>query len=387
MARIVCLSTANWHPFPTRKQQVMGRLTGHRVLYFEPPVSRIAPLKDPEASARLRAWRKEGEPVTDALTVYATPPVWPLHSRYRLINRVNQRAQARYIKKIMASHGFANPVLWCYSPLAADLAGHLPHSALVYDCVDRHSAYGGLMSPRVVDRMERDLARRADVVFATANGLYETLKPYNENTFLIPNGANFELFHRAYDSELPFPNDLFNVKNPILGFVGMLQPCIDLELLVATADARPGWSFVIIGRELPGVDITPLKARRNIHLLGLKPHKELPQYLARFDVCLNLFRAGPLSKDVSPLKFYEYLATGRPIVSTPQPEQVKDYADSIYIGGTPETFLAACEQALAERYPWMVQQRISHGRAASWDARVAQMIAILKEKQVLGVVL
>ena len=382
MARIICLSTTNWHPYPTRKQQVMGRLKGHRILYFDPPVSRIAPLKDPAAAQRLRAWRGEGEPVSDSLTVYATPPVWPMYNRHRLINRVNQRAQARYIKRIMAAHGFRDPVLWCYSPVAADLTELVPHSAVVYDCVDRHSAYGGLMSPRVVDGMERDLAQRADVVFATAQGLYDTLKEYNENTFLVPNGADFSLFHKAAAGDLPFPDDLFNVKNPILGFVGMIQPCIDLELLTAVADARPDWSFVLIGKPLPGVDVSPLQARSNIRLLGLKPYKELPRYLARFDVCLNLFRVSDLSKDVSPLKFYEYLATGKPVVSTPQPLQVRDYADAIYIGDTKESFLAACEQALAERNPWMAEQRVRYGKEASWEARVEQMAEVLREKDV-----
>ena len=384
MAKIVCLSTSNWHPFPTRKQQVMGRLKGHRVLYFEPPVSRIAPLKDPAAAKRLRAYNREGEAISDALTVYATPPVWPMYNRYRVINRVNQRSQARYINRIMELHGFYDAVLWCYSPVSADLIDRLPHRALVYDCVDKHSAYGGLMDPKVVNEMEYDLARKANVVFATARGLYNTLKTYNKSTFLVPNGANFELFHRAaVGNELPFPDDLFNIQNPILGFVGMIQPCVDLDLLVQIADARPDWSFVLIGQPLPGVDISPLLARANIHMLGLKPYKMLPHYLARFDVCLNLFRQGELAKDVSPLKFYEYLATGRPVVSTPQPEQVKDFSDAIYIGGGPKSFLAACERALAERNPWPVRQRIAYGRAASWDARVGQMIKILKKKNIL----
>ena len=385
MARVVCLATSNWHPFPTRKQQVMGRLKeDNRVLYFDPPVSRVAPLKDAAAAERLHAYRKEGEKVSETLTVYATPPVLPMHNRYRAVNRLNQRTQARHIRRIMAANDFDDDtVLWCYSPASADLIDLIPHRALVYDCVDRHSAYGGLMVPAVVDAMERDLARKADVVFATAGGLYDTLKAYNKDTFLIPNGANFELFNQAaVADDLPFPDDLFNVRNPILGFVGMLQPCIDLDLLVYAADARPHWSFVLIGRALPGVDITPLQARPNIHLLGLKPHKELPRYLARFDVCLNLFRAGPLSKDVSPLKFYEYLATGRPIVTTPQPDQVRNFSDAIYIGENPDSFVSACEEALAERHAWSVEQRIKYGREASWDARVDQMRAILRDKKV-----
>ena len=383
MSRILCLSTTNWHPFPTRKQQVMGRLKGHRILYFDPPISRIAPLKDTGLSARLRAYRKEGEAISDSLTVYATPPLWPFGNRYRTINRTNQKAQARYIRRVMESHAFGDDtVLWCYSPSAADIIDLLPHRAVVYDCVDRHSAYGGLMNPDLVDAMDADLARRADVVFATAQGLHDRLKECNENTFLIPNGVNFELFNKAAGGELSFPDDLFNIKNPILGYVGMLQPCTDLEMLAMAADSKPEWSFVLIGQPLPGVDIAPLEARPNIHLLGLKQHKELPRYLARFDLCLNLFRPGTLSKDVSPLKFYEYLATGKPIVSTPQPLQVMDFADSIYIGDSLGSFLTACDHALGERNPWMAEQRVRYAKSASWDARVVRMVDILKDKGV-----
>ncbi len=371
--QIVCLSSANWHPFPTRKQQVMSRFRDAEILYLDPPVSRAAPLKDPAAAERLRAYKKPGESIGGHITVYASPPVWPAYNKFRAVNKTNARGQARYVNRIMEKHGFEKPLLWCYSPTAADLVDRIPHSGLVYDCVDRHSAYGGLMNPAVVDKMERDLAARANVVFATAGGLYDTLKQYNPNTYLLPNGVNFELFHRAAEDDLPFPDDLFNIKNPILGFVGMLQPCIDYDLLTAAADTHPEWSVVLIGKALPGVDLAPLTARKNIHLLGLKPYKDLPNYIKRFDICLNLFASGDLSRDVSPLKFYEYLATGRPVVSTPQPIQVLEFSDAIYIGGDRDSFLSACERALCEKNPWMTRQRIEYGRAASWESRVDEM--------------
>ncbi len=382
MNDIVCMSTSNWHPFPTRKQQVMGRVKVGRILYFDPPISRAAPFKDPQTAGRLRQWKSEGEPVTDSVTVYATPPVWPMFNRYPEINRHNQKKISRFVREMMTMHGFVDPVLWCYSPTSVDLVDHVPHSALVYDCVDRHSAYGGMMNPKVVDDMEKRLAEKANVVFATAQGLYDTLKQYNDNTFLVPNGANFELFNRAAGDELPFPDGLFNIQNPIFGFVGMLQHCIDLDLLLYLADQRPDWSFVLIGKAHPGVDTAPLLARKNIHILGIVPHKELPAYLARFNVCLNMFRTGDLARDVSPLKFYEYLATGKPIVTTAQPEQVRAYADAVYIAENHQEFLEKASRALTEKSAWMKNQRISYGKAASWDVRVEEMTKILKDKGV-----
>ena len=139
-----------------------------------------------------------------------------------------------------------------------------------------------------------------------------------------------------------------NIPGPVFGFVGALQTCIQYDYVEYAAKARPDWSFVWIGKEKPGVELSGLRALKNVHFLGIKPNPELPRYLAHFDACLNLFAAGELSKDVSPLKFYEYLATGKPIVSTRQPDQIVQYAPLIEIADSPEGFVAACENALNE---------------------------------------
>lgn len=372
MKQIVCLSTSNFHPFPTRKQNVMTRLSDAEILYFDPPVSFLAPLKDRSTKARLRAYRKPGEAVAANITVYAMPPVLPFFNRWRWINRCNQRRQARYVRRRMRQHGFTEPLLWCYSPTACDAVRHIPHSLLVYDCVDRHSAYKGMINPAVVDRQEADLAAAADVVFCTAQGLHERLCEFNANTHLIPNGVNYELFSTAATPERqPDPTA------PVFGFVGALQDCIAYDYLLALADHFPSAEIHLIGKEMPGVDLSALKARSNVHFLGLQPQPELPALMQKFDVCLNLFASGALAKDVSPLKFYEYLATGKPVVSTAEPLQVNDYADIVYIANDITSFLAQCEKALTETDPRQAQRRQAAAAAASWQNRVAQMEAVL----------
>lgn len=170
---VVCLSTTNYHPLPTRKQNVMSRLRNSEVLYFDPPVSIIAPLKDKKASAYISKYRQPGEKVEghENITVYALPPVLPFFNKFRWVNRLNQKRQAAFVRRKMREHGFGDEtVLWCYSPSSCDIVEQVPHSSLVYDCVDRHSAYKGHITPEVVDGMERDLAKPADQVFATAVG-------------------------------------------------------------------------------------------------------------------------------------------------------------------------------------------------------------------------
>ncbi len=379
MKQIVCLSTSNWHPYPTRKQQIMGRLKDAQILYFDPPVTFAAPLKDKGARSRISEYKGRGEKVTDSVTVYATPPVFPLYNRHRAINRLNQRRLAIYIRRIMEQNGFSDPILWVYSPMYADIVDLLPKKAVVYDCVDRHSAYPGQINPFIVDVMEADLVKNADFVFTTAQGLYDRLQPMNVRTALVPNGANFELFNKASRKDLPFPKDMFNIREPVFGFAGALQECIEYSFVEFAARRHMDWSFVFVGKPLPGVNTGGLKDLKNVHFLGLKPYKELPSYLARFDVCLNLFRSGGLAKDVSPLKFYEYLATGKPIISTPQPDQVLDYKDVILLAHNEREFEAQCIQAISGEDASVSEKRVEYGRSCSWDARAEVMERLLIE--------
>ena len=384
MNKIVCISTSPWFPIPTRKQQVMRRLQNAEILYFDPPVTYLAPLKDPAAREKLRAYKEPGQKVQDNITRFSMPPVLPFFNRFRWINKLNQRKLARYVRKQMKAQGFGDDtLLWCYTPTAADLAPHVPHKSLVYDCVDRHSAYGGQMNPAVVDKMEEDLSRQAGQVIATADALAERLRAFHSSAVCIPNGAEYELFAQA-QQPLACPEDLKPLSRPLLGFVGALQRCIEYGYLAAAAKEHPEWSFVLIGGEKPGADLAELHTLPNVHFLGLKPHDQLPAYIAQFDVCLNLFDSSPLSRDVSPLKFYEYLETGKPVVSTPQPAQVLQFGDAIHIAHSPEEFLSACTDAIYADTPERRQKRISYAIACSWDARVSQITELLRAKGLMN---
>ena len=384
--QILCLSTSNYHPIPTRKQNIMNRLTDCDIIYVDPPVTYIAPLKDPKAKTRIKAWKAAPERIREGLWVYANKPVLPLANKNRAINEINQKKLAKYYARICKDHGFGEDLtVWCYHPQCVDLLAPLakelgiPSAKLwkqtVYDCVDRHSAYPGLIDRETVDAMEEDLARSCGICFATAEGLYETLKGYNDNTYLIPNGANFDLFNKVevlrnklYENG---EKDAETVrKRPVMGFVGMVQECTDQKCLRAAADAYPEGRLVVVGRRLPGVDISLLRAP-NIELMDPVPQDSLPELMKSFDVCLNCFADNDLSKDVSPLKFYEYLATGVPVVSTPVPLQVRDYADSIYIASGPEDFAEKVAEALAEEPgSEKEQKRIYYAGKCSWDERI-----------------
>lgn len=382
MRKILCLSTSNYYPFPTRKQNIMNRMTDCTILYVDPPVTLIAPLKDPKAKERLSLYKEGPKQALPNLKVYAQPPVLPFFNKRRDINERNQKKLAKYLAKILRENDFGDDFwVWCYSPTSCDVIAPLAKELgldsaklwkrTVYDCVDRHSAYPGHIDPKVVDEMEEDLARSCGCVFATAQGLYERLKEFNENTHLIPNGCAFELFNTAADMEK-------EGVSPHFGFVGMLQECLDYDCIRAVAEAFPDGKVTLIGRTLPGVDMTWTEQVPNVEMTGLVPQRELPGYIKDFDVCLNVFADNDLSRDVSPLKFYEYLATGKPVASTLVPLQVLDYADCIYLAETPDEFVMRCREALEETPDSPKRTaRIEAARRNSWDEKVKEMKEIL----------
>ena len=188
MRKIVCLATSPWYPIPTRKQQVMSRIPDAEILYFDPSVTYLAPLKDKAARPGLSNYKKEGVHPQENITVYSLPPVLPFFYKFRWINKLNQRRMARFVRRKMREHGFTDVLLWVYSPVTADLVDLVPHKGLVYDCVDRHSAYGGLMDPALVDRMELELAGKTDRTFATADALAEEVDYSDVDMVVLPGG-------------------------------------------------------------------------------------------------------------------------------------------------------------------------------------------------------
>ncbi|ADQ06657.1 conserved hypothetical protein [Caldicellulosiruptor hydrothermalis 108] len=383
MIDIICFSTTPWDPIPTRKQQIMKRMPQNcRIFYLDPPVTLIGPLKDPSLRPYLTRFRKSPKRIKENLFVFALPPIIPFYNKKRAINKFNQKMIANFVKEVIYQNfDLKSPIIWTYMPNTVDLLEHLSYSFLVYDCIDKHSEFQGFIDKALVESMEDELAQKSNVVFTTTQGLYNKLKQLNAHTYLVPNGAEFEHFNRA-SNKLPVPDKMKNIPHPIFGFVGVIHTWIDTQLIEYLAKEKREWSFVLIGPVGAGVSVDNLKKLSNVYLLGRIDHRDLPQYVSQFDVCLNLFRTNKLSENVSPLKFYEYLATGKPIVSTSMP-QVEEFSDVVYIGKNYEDMLVKCIQALQEaQNPNIekIEKRIEYAKQTSWDSRVAQIIEILKRE-------
>ena len=353
MKQIVCLSHTSWSANPTRTQQLMTRLSGADVLFFEPP--------GPKPEAKGRKMRPN-------IMVYQLPRLVDLASGTGPVARYNRRKIAACIERAMIRHRFREPLLWCTTPENVHQLDYLAYRGLVYDC-QRY------WSDLPVD-WEGELSAAADVCFAASEGLVDRLTPCNDNVVLLPNGVNYPLFCReATDT----PPELAGLEGrPVLGFVGTLSADLDVEPLLLAADTHPEWVLLLVGPVEPSGYLPLLEERSNILILGKRPLVELPDYLARCAVCFHLLHRREEDSDVIPARVYEYLAAGKPVVSMLWKHQPEEFPDVIRPARSAEEFVQQCEHALSEDPARQRQRRRDYGAAAAWDVRAAEVKRILE---------
>jgi len=371
---IICISSVDWDPIWTRKQQVMSRLPrSNRILYVEPPITLLSPFKDPDMWKKWGMWILGLRILRENFYLYSPPVILPFGNKYRIINRINQWWINLFLKRAVKKLGFQKPVLWTYMPNTADQLDGIDYKLLVYDCVDEHSEYTGLINKRTMVEMEHKLLAESDVVFVTAPGLYESKKDYARRIYYLPNAANVKHFMKAQWEETEVPAEIAGLPKPVIGFVGVIQDWIDLDLIGQTARKHPEWSVVLIGPVGAGIDVSELAGLANVHLLGRREVQVLPNYLKGFDVCLNPFKLNNLTDKVSPLKFYEYLASGKPVVTVDMPG-IRDFADVVEVAAGRADFVDCIERALATENEAKKLRRLERAQEHSWESRVHFMM-------------
>ena len=354
MRDIVCLAPDPWQGVPTRTQQLMSRMKGAEVLYFEPPEPRGG-----------KEHKKPGRKMRPGVTVYTLPPIWDVSERQTFRFHRNQRRVADYVLDILNKRNIREPVLWCATPRGVHLLDFLPYRGLVYDC---HRFW----SDEFLD-WESDLTRHAEVVFAASPGLIKRLSPCNDNIALLPNGVNPLLFQQKQRN---IPPELVGLPGQrVLGRLGSVTGQLDLEPLLYAADHRPEWTFVLMGRVTkPAAE--QLRGRNNIVLTGAVNPLDVPDYLYRCDLLFDLMRFDRPG-DVVPIRVYEYLATGRPIVTVVDPDVLETIPELVSTAYDGPGFLRRCKAAFGED-PGLPRRRRAMAKDSSWTARAAQVSDILE---------
>jgi len=282
------------------------------------------------------------------------------------------RERRRLVNDFLAGPGagqFENPLQWFYDPMAVpSFLGQMDEIGVVYDCMDELSKFRG--APPQIKMRERKLLAGADVVFAGGRKLWESKKLLNENCHFYGCGVDVTHFGKAREAGTKIPEDIASLRKPILGYFGVIDERMDYELLVKMADANPDWSIAMVG---PHVKVDKLPQRPNLHWLGQKNYTELPAYCKAFDVCLMPFALNEATEFINPTKALEYMATGRPIVSSAVADVVTNFGSVVSIARTHEEFIALCQRVIEKQDSERIAAGLKQAAENSWDSIVAQL--------------
>lgn len=354
----------------------------HRVYYLECPG-----LRAPKGSARdlKKIWSKFARFFRGPRTSVEGIRVWtliqlPLH-RFRIVRWLNRRLLLGAIRWLKYSQRVRHPIAWFMVPHLASVVGRMGERLSVYYCIDDYSALPDV-NEAAVGAMDEEMTRRVDLVFVAAQTLLESKKQLNSTTRVSPHGVDLDHFARARDGTASPPGDICSLQRPIIGFFGLIEKWIDLDLVAYLAQQRPNWTFVMIGRVAVSEDGVPHRA--NIHYLGTRTYDQLPDYGSKFDAAIIPYRLTRQVINANPIKLREYLAMGKPVVSVSTPE-IDKYADVVRIARTYEEFLHHLDEAVGrDSSPAEIARRIERVAREGWDARLETvMVAIeheLREK-------
>jgi UDP-galactopyranose mutase len=359
---LVCFSHLRWDFVYQRPQHLLTRCARERRVFFiEEPIY---------GTGSMRLEMREAE-----AGVRVVVPYLPEGLRSEIaINAVMREM----LRQMFIDHDIDEYVFWYYTPMALTFTDHFKPVASVYDCMDELSAFKGADSK--LPLLEKELFRRVDLVFTGGQSLYEAKRGQHPSVHAFPSSIDRAHFGKARTA-VSDPEDQAHIPHPRLGFFGVIDERFDIDLLDRIAAARPEWQFVIIG---PVVKIDPerLPKHANIYYLGAKKYDELPDYLAGWDIALLLFARNESTRFISPTKTPEYLAAGKPVISTSIRDVVRPYGEMklVEITDTPEAFIAAAEKILGSprQQEWLTKVD-AFLKQISWDKTWAQMSNLITE--------
>jgi glycosyltransferase involved in cell wall biosynthesis len=387
---ILCFAPGPWDDIWRNRHQIMTRLArANRVLYIEPW---------PELRPTLRQWR-EGRlswadlhgprlrKVRDASRLYVySPALWaPRATRFPL-SVATDAIYMGFLRRVLKGLRFQSPILWLFLPEMEIFVGRFDEKLVIYHIVDEYAGYSGVSAAwrPVVQQMEQQLARRADLVFVTSPDLLERKRAFNERTFLVPNAVDYEAFAAAADRRprAALPADMADIRPPVAGYVGAINDKLDLALLAQVARKSVQWSIVLVGP----VTIQTAEARQalealrilsHVHFLGPKSVADVPGYVAACDVCLLPYQINEWTKHIDSLKLYEYLACGKPVVATDLP--LARRFEVVRIVKNESEFVSGMNDALKEDGPALQARRRQIAAQNTWEQRVTALSAAIEE--------
>jgi len=351
---LVCFAHLHWDFVWQRPQHLLSRFAQHgRVFYIEDAFYHADDLIEPHVEV------KERQNGVKVVVVHL-----PNRLRGAENEAASDAAQVKVLKQFFTENEVKTYVFWIYTPMAMSRVREFAPVLTVYDCMDELAQFKG--APPELRQREQELFKQADLVFTGGQRLYESKREQHNDAHSFPSSIDKAHFGQARDPKLAEPADQASIPHPRVGFFGVVDERLDIELLGHLAANHPEWQFVIIG---PVVKIDPatLPRTKNIHYLGGKNYQELPAYLRGWDVATLLFARNESTEFISPTKTPEYLAAGRPVVSTSIRDVVRPYGDLnlVQIADDPKDFGKAIAYALEQ------------GKDADWRTRTDDYLATI----------
>jgi glycosyltransferase involved in cell wall biosynthesis len=300
--------------------------------------------------------------------------------RSPLLIKINDRLYTAGLRRQLRRLPGERLVVWLSHPLQAPvLDAFTKRSLACFDWTDDWTQFSMLPADRAeMERSSERVLRQVDVVMAVSASLHSRAQAFNPNAHRAPNATDFTLLSRSTEDTLPIIALLQTIPEPRLGYIGQIGENIDYALIRAVAEAHPDWSLVFVGPVWSNKEneVASLTQLGNVHFVGGRPHAELPGFLRGFDACLMPHLLNALTTSMDPTKLYDYMASGKPIVST-SVAGTERFTDVLYIGDTPKHFIAGVESALSENNT-MTQKRLDYARQNDWPQQAGKIWTILR---------
>jgi glycosyltransferase involved in cell wall biosynthesis len=365
---LIVHSHLRWDFVWQRPQQILSRLARrHAVLFVEEPV-----FVDDIESASLEV----AEAVPGVHRVVPRLPATLRTSYDESATAVRSLLERLIANDARLAAAFGEPVQWFYTPMPAPIMiGAFNERGVVYDCMDELAKFR--FAPPELTQREQFLISRADVVFTGGRNLYESKSRRHGNVHFFGCGVDAEHFSRALHADTPIASELRNLPRPILGYFGVIDERLDYALIECLSDWFVSGSVVFVGPTAK-VERSELPQQPNIYWIGQRAYERLPEYVKGFDVCLMPFALNEATEYINPTKTLEYMAAGKPIVSTAVPDVLRNFVPVVRIAETAREFVDAVSLALMPE-PGRIREGIARARAATWESTVNAMEAVIAQ--------
>lgn len=366
---IIYLSYQLWSSMTQRAHHIASGLSKYaRVLYVEPPTNFLYFARNKKRSEQPGTLRKEGD---GELYIMSAQHTLPMKNYFSFLNKYYQNMLSGEIQKNLEKTNFKDPILWFTFPLQLPHFGKYEEVFTLYECMDEYAELEKTYNSALIEDCEKKLLENVNMVVATAKNLEETKGKFNKNIILSPNAADVDFFSRVVFDRNIEKVKIFDNNNPVIGYIGAIREWLDWNLIKDLVETKTGWNFLFVGPVQYNVE--EIKKNKNVHFAGQVNYKNLLPYLKAMDVTMVPFAINRLIDNTNPIKIYEYLAAGKPVVTTPFNESFR-FGKHVKPAKDVNGFVDIIRYELTHKSQNVIDERVAFAALNSWEVRIDEII-------------